>query len=75
MSELTQCNYCSLQIYKERAKEENKVLHQINTNGWIDIYLVPKGEKLDTRQDKKTGNHLSNQWKCSFMQISDSCVC
>ena len=73
MSELTQCNYCSLENMKHRYKGQK--LHIIGNRGWLDIYFVPKGEKLDTHQDPKTGNHLSKQWKSSMVEISTNCCC
>jgi len=76
MSELTICNFCKLQSYKRRAKEQNKEVQLIHAkDGGIDVYLVPKGEKADTRQDPKTGNNLSDQWKSWFMELSKRCVC
>jgi len=76
MSELTRCNYCHLQDYKREAKEKKMTVHLINSkDGGMDVYLVPKGEKLDTRQDSKTGNNLSKQWRSWFMALSDSCCC
>lgn len=77
MSELTRCNYCSLQRYKDEAKEKKMKVHLIlNTQyGGIDVYITPKDEKPDTRTDPKTGNHLSSYWRSWFMELSDRCVC
>ena len=74
MSELTPCNYCTLQRIKRDKPKGSKVYLQSNA-GWIDVYVVPKGEQLDTRQDPKTLNHLSEQWKASFLALTDYCCC
>ncbi len=76
MSELTQCNYCSLQQYEREAKKKNMKVHLItNKHGGIDVYITPKKEKPDTRTDPKTGNNLSPYWRSWFMELSDHCVC
>ena len=74
MSELTQCNYCTVQSLKRRYKGRGKVVMH-NSDDWVDVYVVPNDEELDTRTDPKTGNHLSRQWKMSCLEISDHCVC
>ena len=38
-----------------------------------DIFVVPKGEKLDTTKDAK-GNH-GPQWKMWAAALPDRCVC
>ncbi|HEC64904.1 MAG TPA: hypothetical protein ENI23_06415 [bacterium] len=74
MSELTQCNFCRLQSIKKNKPKGARV-HLVQKGAWIDVYVVPKGEKLDTRQEPNTQNHLSDQWKASFLALSDHCAC
>lgn len=74
MSELTPCNYCNLKSIKASQPEGSRI-ELVSNNGWIDVYVVPVGETLDTRQEPKTGNHLSKQWKASLMKVSDHCCC
>ena len=61
MSELTQCNYCNLKEIKRNKPKGSKV-RLVRNQGWLDCYVIPKGERLDTRQEPKTLNHLSDQW-------------
>lgn len=74
MSELTTCNYCNLKSIEARKPDGAKVELVFN-QGWTDVYVVPAGETLDTRQDPVTENHLSLQWKASLMSVSDHCCC
>lgn len=70
------CNYCSLQRYKNEAKEKNMKVHLIpSDHDGIDVYVTPKGEKPDTRKDPKTGNPISPYFRSWFMELSDRCVC
>jgi hypothetical protein len=75
MSELTMCNYCSLQIIIRKAPKGSKVIMKASCGGGMDVYVVPEGEELDTRTDPKTGNNLSKQWKAWMMEIPDHCCC
>jgi len=74
---MSTCNHCVLQRIKERKPKGSRVvLHPSDSiPGWTDVYIVPKGEELDTRQHPKTGNHLSSQFKASMMEITNHCVC
>ena len=74
MSELTPCNFCTLKRIKAEKPEGSRVMI-IGNAGWLDIYVVAKGEKLDTRQDPKTGNHKSKQFRASFLALSETCCC
>lgn len=75
MSELTPCNYCSLQRIKRGAKEQGAKVYVRPSEfmGGYDVFVVPKGEKLDTSIGKD-GNH-GYQWEAWFMEITDRCVC
>jgi len=77
MSELTPCNYCSLQGIKARAKMNGCKVYLRNSTGslgGIDVFVVPLGKKLDTRVDER-GESIGGQWKAWFMELTDHCVC
>lgn len=77
MSELTTCNYCSLRAIRRRAKEENSRVYVRNAHdfglGGYDVFMVPKGEKLNTSVDEK-GEH-GEHWVSWMMEITDHCCC
>jgi len=63
MSELTPCNYCSLQRYKERAKERgNKIVLEANKkHGGVDVFeMSPSGDR---------------HFLAWFMGLGDHCEC
>ena len=73
MSELTQCNYCSLQRIKTRAKENKCYVlkfksHEMQGLGGYDIFVVPNGEKLS----KKNKDKYFVSW---MMEIGTECEC
>lgn len=76
MSELTQCNYCSLRNYRSKAKKSDMVVSlRPGWNGGVDILVhpktikIPKGELCD-------GNPLRKRyWRSWCMEIGDSCCC
>ena len=76
MSELTTCNHCNLKRIKAEAKKSGaKVFKRSNAEyGGVDIYVVPKGDTLDTTRHPKTKNP-SDQWKAWMMEITDRCEC
>ena len=75
MSELTLCNYCSLQRIRAKAKQEGKrvVIKSspwaeaigIGSIGGYEIYCVPKDQQLDRKK-----HHVG--W---MMEIPDKCCC
>jgi hypothetical protein len=78
MSELTQCNYCSLQAIKARAKHEKKQVTLMAGHPWkggmpngIDVYVHPRG--IQVRQ--MTHHDRRKYWSSWFMELSDHCVC
>ena len=47
MSELTPCNYCTMQRIKGEAKSKNEIVitkKGTGVLGGIDVYVLPKGE-------------------------------
>jgi len=78
MSELTRCNFCSLQLYKREAKETGATVHVVKRTaglGGFDIYIVPKGEIPDLSINGHDESVRSPHWVSWMWQISDSCVC
>ena len=78
MSELTQCNYCSLVAIKARAKHEKKEVTLMAARAFktgipngIDVYVHPRGLVVRTMPvGARQKYHVS--W---FMELSDRCVC
>jgi hypothetical protein len=72
MSSMTRCNYCSLLIIESDAKKINcRVIKRKSDGmglGGIDVYVVPKGEKL-TKQNQEI------YFRAWFMAIGDRCEC
>jgi len=60
------CNYCTLKHIKKNKPKGSTV---IVVGG--DVYIVPKGEELDTGSPDD-GN---TQWRCWLMSIPLHCVC
>jgi len=73
MSELTLCNFCSLQSIRRRHKQTGARVYQVPRDGWIEIYVVPKNQKLDS--ERKKDGEPSDQFVASFMALMPSCVC
>ena len=73
------CNYCLVEDFRRGAEETGATVHTEAaplTPGFPDgkdIFVVPKGEKLDTTKDAK-GNH-GPQWKMWAAALPDRCVC
>jgi ethanolamine utilization protein EutQ (cupin superfamily) len=63
------CNFCTLRGIRSRAKAEGATVHVENGN----VFVVPKGEKLDTSVDKK-GNH-GPQFVAWLMEVTGTCCC
>lgn len=79
MSELTQCNYCTLRGIRRRYKGTgSRVLVRYNARwgaGGANIYVVPKDVRVPKGgiiEDSKFHDKYSAAW---FMEISNSCAC
>ena len=66
MSELTICNYCTLQKYKKEIKPGYKL--SIIGN---DVYIHP--ESIEYKD--MTFAERDRYWQAWLMEISDHCVC
>lgn len=69
MSELTRCNYCSLQQLTKQAKKEGKRVERFPSAkmkplGGFEIHLLRPGEKVGPKN-----------WEAWMMTITDHCVC
>lgn len=73
MSELTSCNFCTLQSIRRRHKGTGARVYQVYINGWLEIYVVPKGQKLNTK--RAADGEPSDQFTASLMELTPSCVC
>jgi hypothetical protein len=80
MSELTECNFCTLRGMKRRAKAQGKRvitlpgrLTDAGLPRGIDVYTVPPGV---SKHDLKTRADLRERYGGSwFMALTDSCCC
>ncbi len=66
MSELTKCNYCTLQHLKKNLKQDEK-LSQLGN----DFYRHPKD--LDVKD--MSFAEKEKYWRVWLMEIPDHCVC
>ena len=71
MSEFTQCNYCTFQQLKQRARKQGKIVDVQPGGIGVNVYIRSSKEALDTRSPDD-GN---KQWVASFMQLTRHCVC
>lgn len=78
MSDLTPCNYCSLQSIKKRAKEKRQKVTVLYNSKWhsgqgCNVYVHPKNVKLQNiKEDSELHDKYSVSW---FMELSDKCCC
>jgi hypothetical protein len=77
VSELTRCNYCSLQLYKRQAKHNKQKLTLMSGVKYkslpagIDVYVHPHNVNVrELSRSMRERYHVS--W---FMELSDHCVC
>ena len=74
MSEMTPCNYCSMQGIKHRAKKLNQDVLEVESHGILggtDVYIVPKGMSLEEvlKEDQ------SPYFQAWFWELPDHCCC
>jgi len=73
---MSECNLCSINRLKNKAKKENKILTMIPGTwgmGGMELYIHPKGiDKKLLNKDGDADNPYSVGW---VMGISDSCEC
>lgn len=82
MSELTQCNYCSLQRIKAQAKHDKKIVTMMpgprlapkaagGIRG-IDVYVHPRSVNV---REIKSREARDDYWVSWFWELTDHCVC
>lgn len=83
MSELTQCNYCSLQRIRAQAKHDKQIVtmmpgrtfgHGKKDGGGIrgiDVYVHPR--KVIVRELRP--DQREKYWATWFWELTDRCVC
>jgi len=69
MSELTPCNYCSLNSIKRRADRNGKRVTTQWRNGWLEVYVHPSDVKIVNDKDREKYR------QGSMMALTDHCVC
>jgi hypothetical protein len=82
MSELTTCNYCSLQGIKRRAREDAlrvvllpaRRVDKYFLGGW-DVFRFPRSMWTAKQFKALKPGAQRNWWVCWFMELTDHCVC
>lgn len=82
MSELTQCNHCSLERIKRRAKQSNRRVVILPARkkddffmGGVDVFTFPS-VFWTVPQFKKLSYDEQQKWfDAWFMQLADHCCC
>ena len=78
MSELTQCNFCSLKSIRKRAKQLGQkvtVLHDAKWGmGGVNVYVHPPSLQIKDLPCGEDGERKKYRvaW---FMEVGDSCSC
>ncbi len=79
MSELTQCNYCTLRDIKRQAAHEKKHVHLKHDTGreldGIDVYVTPVSVDLPEGHITRVSEFHQEYWVSWFMGLTDHCVC
>ncbi len=79
MSDLTQCNYCSLKGIRRRAKKDGNKVHtkrnSVWCNGGVNIYVAPSDELTPKGGIVEDSEFHKAYWVSWFMELSDGCVC
>lgn len=73
MRDEEKCNYCAMKELKAQARKMGaQVIIRANARiGGVDVYVVPKGEKLDTAPVGDGGKH----WKVWLQALAEGCTC
>lgn len=82
MSELTQCNHCSLIALKRRAKQDKQrvvLLPAVKKDkyflGGLDVFRFPKSLMTVKQFNGLTNEEKQHWWVCWFWELTDHCVC
>lgn len=73
MSELTPCNYCSLNNIKRRAEQDGMIVTtRLDSAGWTAVYVHPPRVNLP----KNDSHDKPSPYRVALMmEITDHCVC
>jgi hypothetical protein len=74
MSELTPCNYCSLNSIRRRAKESGLKVTLRHNRGGLDVYTHPPEIEIKEKVSDRT-DEPNEYWRAWFMVLTDHCVC
>ena len=78
MSQLTQCNYCSLKQYKSKARKNNQAIRLVDNPGvikGIDVLISPKGLRLPRLGSDERDAFIKRYFVAWFMELGDHCEC
>ena len=79
VSELTQCNYCTLRGIKRDAKREGKrvLLRSSTFMGGTNVFVVPRNIDLPKQiNDKDADGHTFHKYKVAWLRtVTPTCVC
>jgi len=75
MSELTQCNHCSLLDIRARAQSKGYDVTLSNEDSGVTVYVHPRGHTPEKGNDPSTGNPRSPYFASWFMELTDHCCC
>lgn len=77
MSELTECNHCSLKAIQRRADKQDKEVLVVSAPKFsfdkgVEVFTVPKGFDPEQLSDIPTRDKY---FCCWFAELSERCVC
>jgi len=89
MSELTPCNWCSLERIKTHAKQDGLIVTIIKASPWVEnpdfapnavnVYVHPKTvtkKEIETIEKvPESAVAKKKYWMTWFMELTDHCVC
>jgi hypothetical protein len=75
MSELTPCNYCSLNRIKRRANEKGLQVTLLSSRGGFDVYVHPADVTVNRETVGDEEGKPSSYWGAWLMALTDHCVC
>lgn len=67
MSDMTNCNYCTLRTMRENLEKTERIV-TLDAGGSTEVYVCKKGEDVNLDHD---GPHF-RAW---FAQLTEYCVC
>lgn len=81
MSEMTQCNYCSMLSLRRRAEKDRQRVVVLPAKrgkyymGGVDVFRFPKSIYTRAQFRKLTDAERERWWVCWFMELGDHCCC